>query len=381
MFAAAPPRSPARRADRRRYETSPGVPDAVDEEQPSLFEGFSRVAVAAPRDARDAPGAARPAAADDGHRFEVFLRRRCAVPYWALHVAGRVAETSGRYLQTGTGQDAGAIWTAFCVGASTAALAAPPETRDRFVEHAPAAVLANLVAKNAIRLRHIFALEPGDLALEVGRLEGTFNSPAYLAYMCLLAFGMPLIASGRFRFQALMIATNVALSGLVIVAARADPFQFVPPLSLYVAAVAASNVVIAALLRPRWRRARAVEDARLEKRADELDAAKDFVVWQWRFDAMRVAAAASKRVAAAASSSSASISSSLVEDALEAATPGSAPDGVAPAERSPSPPGSVGSASSSSVSISSSLVEDVLEAPDGVEHAERGPDPDRADTP
>ena len=25
--------------------------------------------------------------------------------------------------------------------------------------------------------------------------------------------------------------------------------------------------------------------------------------------------------------------------------------------------------------------EDVLEAPDGAEHAERGPDPDRADTP
>ena len=308
MFAAAPPRSPARRADRRRYETSPGVPDAVDEEQPSLFEGFSRVAVAAPRDERDAPGAARPAAADDGRRFEVFLRRRCAAPYWALHVAGRVAETSGRYLQTGTGQDAGAIWTAFCVGASTAALAAPPETRDRFVEHAPAAVLANLVAKNAIRLRHIFALEPGDLALEVGRLEGTFNSPAYLAYLCLLAFGMPLIASDNFRFQALMIATNVSLSGLVIVAARADPVQFVPPLSLYVAAVAASNVVIHALLRPLWLRARAVEDARLEKRADELDAAKDFVVWQWRFDTMEL------RRAATAPSSSASISSSLVEE-------------------------------------------------------------------
>ena len=69
-----------------------------------------------------------------------------------------------------------------------------------------------------------------------------------------------------------------------------------------------SNAVIYMVATPLWLRARAVEDARLERRADELDAAKDFVVWQWRFDTMEL------RRAATAPSSSASISSSLVEE-------------------------------------------------------------------
>ena len=379
MFADVHPKA---RRDKQRYKaSSSGVPDVVDEEQPTLYEGYTRVAV--PRPAGDDVACCVPrlATEHDDRSFARLLRRRCILPYWFLLVFVRVAETSGQYLQTGAGADAGAIWTAFFVSASTAASAAPPDVRHRFVEHAPQASLLYVVANHAIRLRRVFALAPAELEDQIGRVYGTLSSPAYYLYLFFLGFGLPLISSDRLRFQCLLVAVNLALSVVVVAAAGADATRIALPMSFYLLSIVLSNAVIYMVATPLWLRARAIEDARLERRADELDAAKDFVVWQWRFDAMRVAAAASKRVAAAASSSSASISSSLVEDALEAAAPGSAPDGAAPAERSPSPAGSVGSASSSSVSISSSLVEDVLEAPDGVEHAERGPDPDRADTP
>ncbi|KAH8088874.1 hypothetical protein SO694_00161047 [Aureococcus anophagefferens] len=274
MFADVHPKA---RRDKQRYKaSSSGVPDVVDEEQPTLYEGYTRVAVPRP-------------AGDDV---------ACCVPKLATERDDR----------SRAGADAGAIWTAFFVSASTAASAAPPDVRHRFVEHAPQASLLYVVANHAIRLQRVFALAPAELEDQIGRVYGTLSSPAYYLYLFFLGFGLPLISSDRLRFQVLLVAVNLALSVVVVAAAGADPTRIALPMAFYMLSIVLSNAVIYMVATPLWLRARAMEDARLERRADELDAAKDFVVWQWRFDTMEL------RRAATAPSSSASISSSLVEE-------------------------------------------------------------------
>ena len=337
MFADVHPKA---RRDTQRYKaSSSGVPDVVDEEQPTLYEGYTRVAV--PRPAGDDVACCVPRLATerDDRSFARLLRRRCILPYWFLLVFVRVAETSGQYLQTGAGADAGAIWTAFFVSASTAASAAPPDVRHRFVEHAPQASLLYVVANHAIRLRRAFALAPAELEDQIGRVYGTLSSPAYYLYLFFLGFGLPLISSDRLRFQVLLVAVNLALSVAVVAAAGADATRIARPMSFYMLSIVLSNAVIYMVATPLWLRARAMEDARLERRADELDAAKDFVVWQWRFDTMEL------RRAATAPSSSASISSSLVEEMQGGHAPkgSNAPKalGAVPLAGSPSSLGSV----------------------------------------
>ena len=97
---------------------------------------------------------------------------------------------------------------------------------------------------------------------------------------------MPLISSDRLRFQVLLVAVNLALSVAVVAAAGADATRIARPMSFYMLSIVLSNAVIYMVATPLWLRARAMEDARLERRAAELDAAKDYVVWQWRFDTM-----------------------------------------------------------------------------------------------
>mmetsp|Transcript_1773 Transcript_1773/g.5780 ORF Transcript_1773/g.5780 Transcript_1773/m.5780 type:complete len:349 (+) Transcript_1773:175-1221(+) len=99
MFADVHPKA---RRDKQRYKaSSSGVPDVVDEEQPTLYEGYTRVAV--PRPAGDDVACCVPKLATerDDRSFARLLRRRCILPYWFLLVFVRVAETSGQYLQTG----------------------------------------------------------------------------------------------------------------------------------------------------------------------------------------------------------------------------------------------------------------------------------------
>ncbi|KAH8073105.1 hypothetical protein JL721_3084 [Aureococcus anophagefferens] len=229
MFADVHPKA---RRDKQRYKaSSSGVPDVVDEEQPTLYEGYTRVAV--PRPAGDDVACCVPKLATerDDRSFARLLRRRCILPYWFLLVFVRVAETSGQYLQTG-GRGRGRDLDGF------------------------------------FRVR------------VDGRVRGAAGRPARR--------GQPRPVRRR--------------------RARAPIRRIALPMAFYMLSIVLSNAVIYMVATPLWLRARAMEDARLERRADELDAAMDFVVWQWRFDTMEL------RRAATAPSSSASISSSLVEE-------------------------------------------------------------------
>ena len=207
--------------------------------------------------------------------FERWLRRKCFVPYWMLHVCLRAIETAD-VVQSGTGQANAVLMAVFVAALSTAAFASRKEVWSAVVDNGHLGIFAYACANNCLRIARLVPLSALARAREAALVSGSVANPVHYAFTAVHGFGLPLVFGGRALFQAAFASVHVAFVLTTVRVAGADPRFAAPQIATWFAAILAANGVVRGVLRPRWTRARRAADARLR--------ATKKVTWDWQPD-------------------------------------------------------------------------------------------------